>query len=176
MKVLIATNNSHKADEIRNAIDFPGWEFVTLREAGVESDPVEDAGTFVGNARIKALAAHEASGGMCADGDDAANNALLLANLADTPDFLRTARFSCTLVFIGEDGAETVARGKVEGRIGYEERGDEGFGYDPLFFPIELGGQTTFAEVPQERKSAISHRGRALAELKEKLKVVYNPA
>ena len=111
-----------------------------------------------------------------ADGDDAANNALLLANLADTPDFLRTARFSCTLVFIGEDGAETVARGKVEGRIGYEERGDEGVGYDPLFFPIELGGQTTFAEVPQERKSAISHRGRALAELKEKLKVVYNPA
>ena len=202
MKVLIATNNSHKADEIRNAIDFPGWEFVTLREAGVESDPVEDAGTFVGNARIKALAAHEASGGMCvladdsglevdalsgepgvcssryagADGDDAANNALLLANLADTPDFLRTARFSCTLVFIGEDGAETVARGKVEGRIGYEERGDEGFGYDPLFFPIERGGQTTVAEVPQERKSAISHRGRALAELKEKLKVVYNPA
>lgn len=200
MKVLLATNNAHKADEIRNALDLPGWEFLTLREAGVESDPVEDAGSFTGNARIKARAVREASGGMCvladdsglevdalsgepgvyssryagADGDDAANNALLLRNLEGTPDFLRTARFVCTLVLIGEDGEEVVAHGKVEGRIGHEERGSEGFGYDPLFYPIELGGQTTFAEVPQERKSSISHRGRALADLKQKLQLVYN--
>lgn len=201
MKVLLATNNSHKADEIRNALDFPGWEFVTLHEAGVASDPVEDAGSFLGNARIKAKAAHEASGGMCVladdsglevdalggapgvyssryageDGNDEANNALLLKNLKDVPDADRAARFVCTLVFIDADGAEVSARGVVEGRIGHEERGCEGFGYDPLFFPTELGGDVTFAEVPQEEKSGISHRGRALRELKDKLELVYNP-
>ncbi|WP_165251623.1 RdgB/HAM1 family non-canonical purine NTP pyrophosphatase [Adlercreutzia sp. ZJ304] len=202
MKVLLATNNAHKADEIRNALNFKGWEFVTLREAGVESDPVEDADSFVGNARIKAQAAHVASGGMCVladdsglevdalsgqpgvyssrysglDGNDAANNALLMKNLEGIPNYLRTARFVCTLVFLDADGAEVVAHGKVEGYIGQEARGEDGFGYDPLFYPIELGGQLSFAEIPQERKSSISHRGRALCELKDKLELVYNRA
>lgn len=194
MKVLLATNNAHKADEIRHALDFPDWEFVTLREAGVESDPAEDADTFEGNARIKALAAAKASGmaaladdsGLAvdalggapgvyssryagADGDDAANNAKLLAELEGVSDEMRTARFVCTLVFVDEAGNETVACGTVEGTIGYEERGSEGFGYDPLFFPEEYEGRLTFAEVPQAEKSAISHRGRALQLLKEKL-------
>lgn len=194
MKVLLATNNAHKADEIRNALDLPGWEFLTLAEAGVASDPVEDADTFLGNARIKAQAAAEGSGmavladdsglevdalsgepGVWSaryagpDGDDAANNAKLLSELRDVPDEQRTARFACTLVFLDEAGAETVAEGTVEGRIGHEERGREGFGYDPLFLPDEYGGRLTFAEVPQAQKSSISHRGRALAQLKEKL-------
>lgn len=194
MRVLLATNNAHKADEIRNALDFPGWEFVTLADAGVESDPDEDADTFLGNARIKAHAASVASdmavladdsglevdalsgapGVWSAryageDGDDAANNAKLLSELADVPDEQRTARFVCTLVFVDASGAETVAEGAVEGRIGHEERGSEGFGYDPLFLPDEYGGALTFAEVPQAEKSSISHRGRALRQLKEKL-------
>lgn len=194
MKVLLATNNAHKADEIRNALDFPGWEFLTLAEAGVASDPAEDADTFLGNARIKAQAAAEVSGmavladdsglevdalsgapGVWSaryagpDGDDAANNAKLLSELADVPDEQRTARFVCTLVFVDASGVETVAEGAVEGRIGHEERGREGFGYDPLFLPDEYDGQLTFAEVPQVEKSSISHRGRALAQLKEKL-------
>lgn len=194
MKVLLATNNAHKADEIRNALDFPGWEFLTLAEAGVASDPAEDADTFLGNARIKAQAAAEASGmavladdsglevdalsgapGVWSaryagpDGDDAANNAKLLSELVDVPDEQRTARFVCTLVFVDASGVETVAEGAVEGRIGHEERGREGFGYDPLFLPDEYGGRLTFAEVPQAEKSSISHRGRALAQLKEKL-------
>ena len=159
--VVLATNNAHKVAEIATALDFPGWEFRTLRELGIESDPAEDADTFEGNARIKARAAHEASGGLAAladdsglvvdalDGapgvhsaryagepcDDAANNAKLLAELSDVPDAERTARFVCTLVFIDEDGTESVARGTIEGAIGREPRGSEGFGYDPLFVP-----------------------------------------
>ena len=147
--VILATNNAHKVSEISNALDFPGWEFKTLREMGIDSDPEEDADTFLGNARIKASAAHSASGGMAAladdsglavdaldgapgvyssrfageDATDADNNDKLLAELADIPDEKRTARFVCTLVFIDEDGSETCARGTVEGRIGHAPQG-----------------------------------------------------
>lgn len=197
MKVLLATNNAHKADEIRNALDLPGWEFVTLREAGVDSDPVENAETFLGNALIKAAAAHQISGmavladdsglevdaldgapGVWSaryageDADDAANNAKLLAALEGVPDEERTARFVCTLVYIDEGGNRLDAQGTVEGRIGHAERGSEGFGYDPFFLPDAYGGERTFAEVPQQEKSKISHRGRALAELRSKLEAL----
>lgn len=193
--VVIASNNAHKVAEIKTALNFEGWEFNTLREAGLECDPEENAETFEGNARIKALAAHEASGGLaaladdsgieidylngapgvysaryaCEECDDAANNAKVLAELAGVPDDQRTARFVCTLVFIDEDGSERVARGTIEGRIGYEERGSEGFGYDPLFLPDEYKGELTLAEVSQDAKNAISHRGNALRALREKL-------
>lgn len=193
--VVLATNNAHKVAEIATALDFPGWEFSTLRDLGIESDPAEDAETFEGNARIKALAAHEASGGLAAladdsglevdalDGapgvhsaryagepcDDIANNAKLLAALAEVPDGARTGRFVSALVFVDEDGSQLVARGTVEGCIGREERGSEGFGYDPLFFPDVFGGERTLAEVGREEKNAVSHRGNALRELKTKL-------
>lgn len=193
--VIISSNNAHKAQEIANALSFPGWEFKTLREAGVASDPAEDADTFEGNARIKAHAAHQASGGaaVLADdsglevdaldgapgvfsaryagehGNDADNNAKLLAELVGVPDEERTARFVCSLVFVDEDGTEVTARGAVEGRIGHELRGDEGFGYDPLFLPDAFGGEKTMAEVTQEEKAAVSHRGNALRALREKL-------
>ncbi len=199
-QVLIATNNAHKVDEIRTALNFEGWEFMTLKEAGVVSDPAEDADSFEGNARIKARSAREAA---CAvlghpvavladdsglevdaldgapgvyssryageDGDDAANNAKLLAELAEVPVGNRAARFVCTLVFIDEDGTEEVARGTIEGAIGFEERGSEGFGYDPLFLPDEFAGEKTLAEVSQECKNGISHRGNALRLLKNQL-------
>ena len=134
-EVLIATNNAHKVEEIRTALNFEGWTFTTLAEAGVTSDPAEDADSFEGNARIKAraarAAARESLGRFVAvladdsglevdaldgapgvfsaryagsDGDDAANNAKLLAELAAVPDAECTARFVCTLVFIDEDG------------------------------------------------------------------------
>ncbi len=199
--VIIASNNAHKADEIANALDLEEWRFLTLRQAGVDSDPAEDADTFLGNARIKAYAAqaaarnveglgkvavladdsglevdalHGAPGVFSAryagqDGDDAANNAKLLEELASTADAERTARFVCTLVFLDEEGAETVARGTIEGRIGREPRGTEGFGYDPLFLPDAYEGARTLAEVDQQTKSAISHRGDALRALKELL-------
>ena len=193
--VVLATNNAHKVAEIATALDFPGWEFRTLRELGIESDPAEDADTFEGNARIKARAAHEASGGLAAladdsglvvdalDGapgvhsaryagelcDDAANNAKLLAALGNVPDAERTARFASTLVFVDEDGSEIVAEGTVEGRIGHEGRGREGFGYDPLFLPDVFGGARTLAEVDRDEKNAVSHRGNALRQLRAKL-------
>ncbi|HIR01226.1 MAG TPA: RdgB/HAM1 family non-canonical purine NTP pyrophosphatase [Candidatus Aveggerthella stercoripullorum] len=192
--VVIASNNAHKIDEIRAALDFEGWEFASLKEAGVASDPEENAETFEGNARIKARAAHEVSGravladdsGLEVDalqgepgvrsaryagvhGDDAANNRKLLEKLAGIPDAERTARFVCALVFVDEDGTELTARGTVEGRIGYEEKGTEGFGYDPLFLPDDFGGSRTFAEVSQSEKTAISHRGRALNDLKAQI-------
>lgn len=193
--VILATNNAHKVSEISNALDFPGWQFKTLREAGIQSDPEEDADTFLGNARIKALAAHEASGGMAALADDSGlavdalngapgvyssrfagedatdedNNDKLLADLSNVPDGKRTARFVCTLVFIDEDGTETTAHGTVEGRIGHAPQGDGGFGYDPLFWPDVFDGACTLAEVPQARKNEVSHRGNALRELRAKL-------
>lgn len=194
-RIIVATNNAHKADEIAHVLGMDGLEFVTMREANVASDPVEDADTFEGNARIKARAAHEASGGAAVvaddsglvvdaldgapgvyssrfageDGNDAANNALLLERLQGVPDAERTARFVCTLVFIDEDGTELVATGSVEGRIGHAERGSEGFGYDPLFYPDAYDGALTFAEVPQAEKNLISHRAVALRAMKEML-------
>lgn len=195
--IILATNNAHKVSEISNALDFPGWHFVTLAEAGIDSDPVEDAETFLGNARIKALAAREASGGMAVLADDSGlevdalrgapgvyssrfagvdatdkdNNDKLLADLANVPDDERTARFVCTLVFIDEDGTEITTRGTVEGRIGHEPRGAGGFGYDPLFWPDVFDGDCTLAEVPQKRKNEVSHRGNALRSLRFKIEI-----
>ncbi|WP_058986145.1 RdgB/HAM1 family non-canonical purine NTP pyrophosphatase [Hugonella massiliensis] len=192
--VVIASNNAHKVAEIESALDFEGWQFQALRQAGVDSDPEENADTFEGNARIKAQAAHAITGGaVLADdsglevdaldgapgvmsaryagghGDDAANNAKLLRELADVPDEARTARFVCSLVFIDEDGAETTARGTIEGRIGHEPVGENGFGYDPLFIPDVFGGAVTLAQVPASDKNAVSHRGNALRALHEKI-------
>ncbi|WP_236648320.1 RdgB/HAM1 family non-canonical purine NTP pyrophosphatase [Senegalimassilia faecalis] len=193
--MLIASNNAHKATEIAEALDFPGWEFKTLKQVGVSSDPAEDAETFLGNARIKAHAAQQASGGMPVladdsglevdplDGapgvhsaryagepcDDAANNAKLLDALSDVADEARTARFVCQLVFLDENGNEVDARGTVEGRIAHEAHGENGFGYDPLFLPEVFGFERSLGEAKPEEKNAVSHRGNALRELRAKL-------
>lgn len=193
-KVVIASNNAHKVEEIKTALDFEEWEFFTLSELGIESDPEEDADTFEGNARIKARAAHAAAGcaaladdsGIAVDAldgapgvysaryagehaGDADNNEKLLRELSQVPDELRTGRFVCTLVFVDEDGAETVAHGTIEGHVGREPKGDEGFGYDPLFYPDLFDGKRTLAQVSQDEKNSVSHRGNALRELKAKL-------
>lgn len=201
-RVVIATNNAHKVEEIRTALNFDGWEFFTLTEAGVESAPAEDADDFLGNARIKARAAcdalHAGGFGPCAvladdsglvvdaldgapgvfssryageDGNDEANNAKLLEELSKVPSEKRSARFVCMLVFLDEDGSETVAQGTVEGHIAHRQSGSEGFGYDPLFLPDALDGTTTMAQITQEQKNSMSHRGNALRELYAALKV-----
>lgn len=192
--VVIATNNAHKVAEIETALDFDGWEFKSLSEAGLVSDPEENGTTFLENARIKAQAAHALSGtavladdsGLIVDalngapgvyssrysgedGNDAANNAKLLRELEKVPAEQRTARFASVLVFIDEDGSETVAEGFVEGRIGFELVGKNGFGYDPLFLPELYNNELTMAELSQQQKNDISHRGNALRELKAKL-------
>lgn len=189
--IVLATNNAHKASEIENTLAMPEWEFKTLRQLNVVSNPEEDASTFVGNARIKARAAHVASGGLAALADDSgivvdalngrpgvhsaryageacndeANNNKLLAELASVAWEARTARYVCALVFIDTNGSEVVVEGTVEGKIGFERQGSGGFGYDPLFFPDAYNGQRTFAEVSQEEKAEISHRGEALRKL-----------
>lgn len=192
--VIIATNNAHKVEEIETALNFEGWEFKSFKEAGIESSPEETGTTFEENARIKARAAHELTGAAVLaddsglvvdalngapgvyssryageDGNDGANNTKLLHELEGVPDEQRTARFMCVLVFIDEDGSETVAQGSVEGRIGYELKGDGGFGYDPLFWPECFNFECTLAEVTQENKNKVSHRGNALRELKKVL-------
>ena len=188
--VLIATNNAHKVAEISDALAFTGWRFVSLKEAGIVSDPEETGTTFAENARIKALAAHQVSGmatladdsGLEVDalggapgifsaryagehGHDGDNNDLVLKNLGDLPFRDRGARFVCALAFVDEGGKELSALGKVEGRIGFAPQGEAGFGYDPLFFPAEYDYTCTFAQVPMDEKAKISHRGRALRDL-----------
>lgn len=192
--VVIATNNAHKVEEIETALNFDGWEYQSLKDAGLKSDPDETGTTFLENARIKARAAWNISGtavladdsGLIVDalngapgvyssrysgvdGDDSANNAKLLRELEGVAKEQRTARFASVLVFIDEDGSETVAEGFVEGSIGFEKRGENGFGYDPLFFPDEYQGRLTMAELTQDQKNAISHRGNALRVLRKKL-------
>ena len=191
--IVLATNNAHKVREIEGALAREGWEFKTLRQMGLVSDPTEDADSFVGNARIKARAAHEVSGGLAALADDSgimvdalggrpgvysaryageqcdddANNAKMLVELEGTPWEQRTGRYVCALVFVDEDGSELVAEGTVEGKIGFDLQGEGGFGYDPMFYPDAYDGKLTFAQVSQEDKAVISHRGVALRKLAE---------
>ena len=191
--IVLATNNAHKVREIEGALAMEGWEFKTLREMGLVSDPAEDADSFVGNARIKARAAHEVSGGLAALADDSgimvdalegrpgvysaryageqcdddANNAKMLAELDGVPWEQRTGRYVCALVFVDEDGSELVVEGTVEGKIGFDLQGEGGFGYDPMFYPDAYEGKLTFAQVSQEDKAVISHRGVALRKLAE---------
>ena len=193
--VCIATNNADKAREIAEIINLPGWEFKTLRELGIVSEPEETGLSYAENARIKAQAAYEASRHMAVladdsglsvdalDGapgiysarfagghdDDAANNAKLFEALVDVPDEERSARFVCSLCFIAEDGTELCAQGTVEGFIAHECKGSNGFGYDPLFLPCAYNGTCTMAQLSAAQKDAISHRGNALRELARQL-------
>ncbi len=194
MKILIATHNKHKLQEMARILEPMGYEVVTDRDIGIELTDVEENGTtFLDNARIKAVSGCEESGlpciaddsGLCVDalggepgvysarycgvhGNDAENNKKLLLNLKDVPDDERTARFVCAICVSFPDGSEITAEGKCEGKIGYEYRGNNGFGYDPLF----MVGDKSFAELTAEEKDAVSHRGNALKKLKELLPIV----
>lgn len=193
-KVVAATNNAKKLEEMNRILTHLGLEVVSLKSCGDFPEPVEDADSFMGNARIKALAAHKNTGlaaiaddsGLIVDalngapgvyssryaGEDATdadNNAKLLRELAEVPADQRTARYACAIVFVDEDGAELEAFGTCEGSIGYEAAGQGGFGYDPYFLSADYPGQT-LAEVDAEAKDAISHRGKALRDLVAKLR------
>ena len=194
MKIIIATHNKHKLAEMARILEPIGYEVVTDRDIGIELSDVEENGTtFLENARIKAEAGCRESGliciaddsGLCVDalggepgvysarysgehGNDAANNAKLLMKLENVADEKRTARFVCAICVSFPDGSEITAEGKCEGKIGYEHRGSNGFGYDPLF----MVGEKSFAELSAEEKDAISHRGNALNKLKELLPIV----
>jgi XTP/dITP diphosphohydrolase len=186
VRVVLASANPDKADEIR-AILGAAIELVP-RPAHVP-DVVEDGETLTDNARLKARALTDATA-LAAVADDTGlevdalggapgvraaryagehanysdNVTKLLAELASVADADRTARFRTVALLRFPDGRELVADGVVEGRIARERRGDRGFGYDPVFIPIEGDGRT-FAEMDADEKHAISHRGRALRAL-----------
>ena len=194
MKVVLASKNPHKLVEIRQITDKFGFELVLQSELGVDIDVEETGTTFEENSLIKAKAVMEATGlpaiaddsGIAVDAlngepgiysarygldeslDDRGRMMLLLKNTEQVPDGQRQAQFVCVITFITPDGAVIQARGEIHGELTREPRGQNGFGYDPIFYYPPLG--MTTAELPSEVKNQVSHRGNALRILNEKLK------
>ena len=193
MKLIIASNNAHKVGEIKQILGTRFEEILSLREAGVDHETIEDGDSFMANALKKAREIAEITG-MCALADDSglsvdalggapgiysarysgeddptlrdkANCDLLLKNLSDKTD--RSAHFTCAMALVYPDGREVLAEGYMMGSVTYAPSGNFGFGYDPLFLP--LGEERTVAEMPEEEKNAISHRANALKLLLEKM-------
>lgn len=184
--VVAATGNKNKLREIRAVL--PDWRILSEREAGFTGDVEETGATFAENALIKAQAVCAATGlpaiaddsGLCVEalngapgvysarysgGGDAENRKLLLRNLEGVED--RRAHFCCAIALVFPDGRIVQAEGRTEGRILTEERGQNGFGYDSLFYSDDL--HKSFAEAGEGEKNAVSHRGRALAALRKLL-------
>ena len=195
MKIIAATKNKNKLREFGEILkDF---EIISQEEAGVDIDVEETGTTFEENSYLKAKAIYDITGittiaddsGLCVDAlngepgvysaryggegyDDKGRVQLLLKNMKDVPDEERTARFVCVITLVGDEGVLT-ARGECEGRIDYEPKGENGFGYDPVFYVDRF--EKTLAEVTPEEKNSISHRGKALKIFAEKLaKKEYN--
>lgn len=196
-RMIFATGNAGKMREIRMILEDLGAEILSMKEAGISGeDIVEDGNTYEENALIKARAVAAAAPGDIVIADDSGlevdwlngepgifsarylgedtsysiKNANLINRLDGVPEEKRTARFVCAIAAVLPDGGELTARAAIEGRIGYEERGEGGFGYDPIFFVPELGKTT--AELSGEEKNLVSHRGKALRLIKEKLRGV----
>lgn len=191
-RIVFATGNAGKMKEIREILaDLPA-EIQSMKEAGVEADIVEDGTSFEENALIKARAVaeqlHDGKTVVLADdsgleidylkgepgiysarymGEDTSyriKNANLIKRLEGVPVEKRTARFVCAIAAVFPDGGTVIRRGVIEGKIGYEERGTNGFGYDPIFYLPDMSRTT--AELSPEEKNAVSHRGRALEAIK----------
>lgn len=192
MKLIAATHNNNKLREFREILEPLGYEIVTEAEAGLDIEVEETGTTFEENAYLKAKAIHDASGaaaiaddsGLCVDAlggepgvysaryggldSDEGRLKLVLEKMDGVPTEKRTARFMSSIVFIDADGREVTATGSVEGLLTEKPQGENGFGYDPIFFSPELG--KTFAEASADEKNAVSHRGRALRKLNEELR------
>ena len=192
-KLVFATGNMNKLREIKQILEGLDVEVLSMKEAGVDVDIVEDGTTFEENALMKARAVSKASGhlaladdsGLEVDaldkepgiysarymGEDTSydiKNANIIERLEGVPDEKRTARFVCAMAAVFPDGTEKTFVRTMEGRIGYEIAGTNGFGYDPIFYLPEYG--KTSAEISPEEKNAISHRGKALRALADYLK------
>ncbi len=206
MKIIAATGNKDKVKEILGILQDMDARVVTMKEAGVFTEIEENGATFLENAvlKAKAVAAEAAKSDQWRDAvvmaDDSGlvidaldgepgiysarylghdtsyrvKNADLIRRLAGVPDEERSARFICAIAVVCPDGQVLTAEGAMEGRIGYEERGENGFGYDPIFYLPESG--RTSAELTAEEKNHISHRGKALRAMREKLTAQYRIA
>lgn len=196
-RIVFATGNENKMKEIRMILEDLGMEILSMKESGVDVDIVEDGASFEENAEIKARAVARVltndivladDSGLEIDyldkapgiysarfaGEDTSydiKNNILLDRLEGVPDEERTARFVCAVAAVFPDGTVDVVRETIEGRVAYEPAGDNGFGYDPIFYVPEYG--CTTAQMSPEQKNELSHRGKALrsmrAILKEKL-------
>jgi XTP/dITP diphosphohydrolase len=193
LKFVFATRNAHKLDEIRAILAGEPVELVTMTEAGIEGEAVEDGASFEENALKKAEYAAEVSG-LPALADDsgleiefmggapgifsarflgehtdyAFKNGYILERLKGVPDGGRGARFVCAAAAVIPGAGRFAARGVIEGRVAHGPAGDNGFGYDPIFYLPERG--MTTAELPPDEKNAVSHRGMALTGLVKALK------
>lgn len=190
MNFVIASNNKKKADELERILKPLGISVATAQELGVSLDDVEETGeTFKDNAELKAQAALKKTGlpsiaddsGLMVDAlggrpgvysaryadtdEDKINK--LLSELADSGTDNRAAHFVCVICCVFPDGRKIFAYGQCDGNIGFAPRGNNGFGYDPVFF---VDGNKTFAELTDTQKDAMSHRGKALRELSELLR------
>lgn len=195
-KVIFATSNEGKMKEVRSILEDLGMEVLSMKEAGIQVKVVEDGSTFEENAVIKAAEIAKKCGeivladdsGLEVDylnkepgiysarymGEDTSykiKNQNLIDRLEGVEDEKRTARFVCAIAAAFPDGTVEVTRGTIEGRIGYEEKGDNGFGYDPIFYVPEYG--CTTAELTLEQKNESSHRGKALRKMKEVIRAKY---
>ncbi len=192
-KLIFATGNQDKMREIREILGDLDYEILSLKEAGVDIDIVEDGETFEENAIIKATAVQKATGAAVVLADDSGleidylnkepgvysarylgentsykiKNQILIDRLDGVPDMLRTARFVCVVAAAFADGKVETRTGVIEGRIAHEPAGENGFGYDPIFYLPDYG--MTSAQISAEEKNAISHRGQALREIRELL-------
>lgn len=191
MKLAIATNNQHKLQEIKAVLGGQFEQLLSLKDLGINTDVEETGSTLEENALIKARAIESLchiptladDTGLMVDAlngapgvysaryageehNDANNRALLLKNLKGQEN--RKAHFATVIAIVFPNGDFITSNGRVEGEILQEERGNEGFGYDSLFYSYELG--KTFAQASQEEKNSVSHRGRALRNMVEKLK------
>ena len=189
MKIIAATKNKNKLREFGEILK--GFEIISQEEAGIDIDVEETGTTFEENSLLKAQAIYEKSGipaiaddsGLCVDAlggepgvysaryggegyDDAGRVQLLLKNMKNIPDEKRTARFVCAITMVSDDGIIT-ARGECEGRINHAPVGENGFGYDPVFYMEEYGKTT--AQMSPDEKNAVSHRGKALRIFAEKI-------
>lgn len=191
-KIIFATKNEDKMKEIRMILDDPEFEIISMREAGIDLDIVEDGTTFEENALIKARAVAEASGeivladdsGLEIDclnkepgvysarfaGEDtpySVKNQLILQRLEGVPKERRTARFVCVIAAALPDGRALISKGVMEGYIGFCPAGENGFGFDPIFYLWENDCST--AQIDPARKNELSHRGQALRGMKGQL-------
>ena len=189
-KIIFATGYAGKMKEIRDILSDLPVQVLSMKEAGIQADIVEDGKTFAENAVIKARAIMEMTGevvladdsGLEIDylnkepgiysarymGEDTSyriKNASLIQRLEGVPDEKRTARFVCVIAAAFPDGMVKTTEATIEGQIGYEEKGENGFGYDPIFYVPEYG--CTTAQLSEEQKNKISHRGKALTAMKE---------
>ncbi len=194
-RIIFATGNAGKMAEIKEILADLEIPVLSMKEAGITADILENGKSFEENADIKAKAIMELTGdvvladdsGLEIDylngepgiysarymGEDTSykiKNQSLIERLEGVPDEKRTARFVCAISAALPDGRILRSRGTIEGIIGYEERGENGFGYDPIFYLPEY--QRTTAELSPEMKNELSHRGKALRIMKEKLREV----